>query len=731
MGNGKGGSIDGKKTIQYLTLRDIDKGMYKIVDGNTLIPFGYPAGDGLSTTFNDDYLQRYMQQERKITSANTLEETRLFLKRVFDHARETERKSRERASKDLQDYYDDSSSSGEDDGMDGTSCKVSEDKRVQFEVLENTEEEEEEEEDDHNEMDDLDVPYTQAITFDPDDLETEEEKSNEPIRPGDVIEYYSPIYVAGDARGLRQASVLSVRPNDETPLVLSNGEVLPNDIKVKRIKVMMGGEVLDHPGIYRPIYRFLLVRRGSATAADAITMEASRFGRIMQKNISKLKEKAEADGFAPMDLLVNIKGAKTDTLAKSSSRPKSKTSVSVHRKRCESSSSGESSSDDEIAAKQHMKPQRKKKPETDSYTAKSNNNKENNGTASDKGKRFSLGSLSSAASSGSSLASSDDSSIESLTPVKLGMNHEKMTQYERSATSVASVGKKANAKSEDVAVTYDLSLSSDDDDDSIDLPPKEMGKAKCRTPPKPRSSAALRSSSNSINSDCSLETPKSSGLRNKPATKSSNILTVGLSKRRLELDASPKDQSKAASSAYSLFGGSNNKVKRGSARTQRRRKSEFPSSSSSVDTSPSRSNSSGGPAGAKSSTLLQKCSSSSDFVQIVKGSKPKVVRKKRLSPSSDLSSSDESESNQQIAKKAPKKPLLRQQSSDDSVGSIKRHCKSNNADKQSGRERPTANHDVNTNLGWTQGKVGWEKGLGNGGFKIIRTSRHETKRRNM
>ncbi len=60
-------------------------------------------------------------------------------------------------------------------------------------------------------------------------------RSNEPIRTGDVIEYYSPIGVAGDKRWLRQARVEAVDPvNSYMPLVLDNAEGIPSTTSVKR-----------------------------------------------------------------------------------------------------------------------------------------------------------------------------------------------------------------------------------------------------------------------------------------------------------------------------------------------------------------------------------------------------------------------------------------------------------------------------------------------------------------
>ncbi|KAK1746425.1 hypothetical protein QTG54_003032 [Skeletonema marinoi] len=78
----------------------------------------------------------------------------------------------------------------------------------------------------------------------------ENETSNEPIRVGDVVQYYSPIHVAGDPRGLRRATVLAIDPKKDNPLVLDNAEYISSDTNVKRIKVMSGGELVDHQAYF-------------------------------------------------------------------------------------------------------------------------------------------------------------------------------------------------------------------------------------------------------------------------------------------------------------------------------------------------------------------------------------------------------------------------------------------------------------------------------------------------
>ena len=146
--------------------------------------------------------------------------------------------------------------------------------------------------------------YTTADTFDP-DIDSFELKCKEKLCPGDVIQYYCPIFVSGDPRGLRETSILSVDPNNYFPLVLSNGEGLPSTCKVKRIKVIQHNRLVDNFGIFRSMDRYHMKKRGSATAADGVYMQASFFDESMKRNIKNAMGKAIADGFAPGDMLIN------------------------------------------------------------------------------------------------------------------------------------------------------------------------------------------------------------------------------------------------------------------------------------------------------------------------------------------------------------------------------------------------------------------------------------------
>jgi len=165
-------------------------------------------------------------------------------------------------------------------------------------------------------------------------------KSNEPIRPGDVIEYWNPIFVKGSAQGKRTATVLSVDPSNDNDcsLRLSNMEAIPDTTEIRRVKTMSyrkrkdkdnrikrkrnsnprresrelvmdiapGPGQIDHPGVYRLIRDFALQKWKEPKRLEEfmeMETEAKRMGRIMEKNRKIMEKKAKKDGFAPMDMV--------------------------------------------------------------------------------------------------------------------------------------------------------------------------------------------------------------------------------------------------------------------------------------------------------------------------------------------------------------------------------------------------------------------------------------------
>ncbi len=117
--------------------------------------------------------------------------------------------------------------------------------------------------------------------------------------------YYFPIFVSGDPRGLCETSVLAVDPNDNFPLVPSNGDRLPSTTQVKHIKVYQNNILMDHCSLFSEMGQIIFKKRGSATAADGVSMQASTVDVTLKKHIIKGMEKTKADGFAPGDMLIN------------------------------------------------------------------------------------------------------------------------------------------------------------------------------------------------------------------------------------------------------------------------------------------------------------------------------------------------------------------------------------------------------------------------------------------
>ena len=104
------------------------------------------------------------------------------------------------------------------------------------------------------------------------------EHFQETIQSGDGIEYYHPLFVAGDPHALRTGFVTAVCPSNDLPLVISNGDLLPKDIKVKRVKTVERGVIVDCVnGCYRPVENYALKEGGLPTAiTEAQQFEGDR-----------------------------------------------------------------------------------------------------------------------------------------------------------------------------------------------------------------------------------------------------------------------------------------------------------------------------------------------------------------------------------------------------------------------------------------------------------------------
>jgi hypothetical protein len=142
---------------------------------------------------------------------------------------------------------------------------------------------------------DMEVPYTQNLGILSDSVLALEmlDKKTEPLRPGDVIFYNNPVFVAGSRDSVRVTQVMSTDPDVGMPLSLANGEFLPVDTYVRRIKEYKYGALIDHPGISRPIENFRFGKRAltkkDETGLSGFQKEVDRLQDIVTNTQEELK----------------------------------------------------------------------------------------------------------------------------------------------------------------------------------------------------------------------------------------------------------------------------------------------------------------------------------------------------------------------------------------------------------------------------------------------------------
>lgn len=140
-------------------------------------------------------------------------------------------------------------------------------------------------------------------------------RKTEILRPGDVIEFYHIMAVHGRKEDLRQAKIISVDPKEVAVLIMDNGDCLPKDHQIKRIKKIHRGKLIDCENAHFQQVNYFRLSKATLKGTDAEKIhgaaqakEASRVGEIIKRNMTQLHEKAQADGFAPMDLMNKYKG---------------------------------------------------------------------------------------------------------------------------------------------------------------------------------------------------------------------------------------------------------------------------------------------------------------------------------------------------------------------------------------------------------------------------------------
>lgn len=127
-------------------------------------------------------------------------------------------------------------------------------------------------------------------------LTTGVQERREPLRKGDVIEFYKQQSVAGDPSALIRATVLAVDPKGENPLILDDPMILlePHH-KVKRIQRYWRGKLVDYDGHLRSITNYHLRKEGDTRALSvALANDQARVDEIVKRTnavgAAKMKE---------------------------------------------------------------------------------------------------------------------------------------------------------------------------------------------------------------------------------------------------------------------------------------------------------------------------------------------------------------------------------------------------------------------------------------------------------
>mmetsp|Transcript_42320 Transcript_42320/g.99276 ORF Transcript_42320/g.99276 Transcript_42320/m.99276 type:complete len:221 (-) Transcript_42320:973-1635(-) len=122
-----------------------------------------------------------------------------------------------------------------------------------------------------------------------------EGRSFEPLRPGVVITYWSPHYVMGPPRSRLETTVLATRPWGEPMLSLVNGECLPADTQVRRVRVFKYGKVKERPsGVYRRINQFRMTEASREAEDLEVVTEAERVGRAVARGKDAVRRERAA-----------------------------------------------------------------------------------------------------------------------------------------------------------------------------------------------------------------------------------------------------------------------------------------------------------------------------------------------------------------------------------------------------------------------------------------------------
>ncbi|GAX24896.1 hypothetical protein FisN_2Lh167 [Fistulifera solaris] len=128
------------------------------------------------------------------------------------------------------------------------------------------------------------------------------DRPKEPLNPGDVIHYFHPAFAAGSELSIRVTQVISTDPSKrDFPLELDNGELIPRETRMRRLKEYDNGKLYNHPGIFRDLENFRMKKRTlSAAERKMLPNERQKIIDILNDIVAKANEKLET---LPSDIM--------------------------------------------------------------------------------------------------------------------------------------------------------------------------------------------------------------------------------------------------------------------------------------------------------------------------------------------------------------------------------------------------------------------------------------------
>lgn len=151
---------------------------------------------------------------------------------------------------------------------------------------------------------DLEVPYSQDLGDQPrrrrrpsnSDSDKEDgntrRKAKEPLRPGDVIAYFSPAFVYGDPRAYRVAQVIRTQAGARDGcLDLDNAEYLEADTWIKRVGEYdkRSGKLYKHPGVQREIRDFRIQTAKLPGVSSGLALQVQRLAHAIEETRAQIE----------------------------------------------------------------------------------------------------------------------------------------------------------------------------------------------------------------------------------------------------------------------------------------------------------------------------------------------------------------------------------------------------------------------------------------------------------